>query len=64
MKKFCPLLGVSQIVQQSMLRGNPDYIVNSYVPCMGEGCIAYYDGMCTYFRENTDMKEVKYDNRR
>ena len=56
MKKCCPLLGVSQIVQQSMLRGNPDYIVNSFTPCMGEGCIAYCDGLCSYFRKYTDIK--------
>lgn len=58
MKKYCPLLGMSQTIQQSLLRGNPDYIVHSYVPCMGEGCIAYCDdGLCTYFRRYTENND-------
>ena len=44
-EKACPFR-VHSVQHMPMLRGNGPSTTQEFYPCMGEGCAAYYRGMC------------------
>lgn len=43
--KLCPYLPVTE-ERKAMLRGNNDFIVTYFNPCLKEKCMAYINGEC------------------